>query len=202
MAGADIKEFPTMMKMTQDELKQHLLQGSHRVFDLIESSPKPTIAVLNGYALGGGCELALSCDLRIAEEHAQLGLPEIKLGLFPGAGGTQRLPRLIGKSRAKELMYLGDPISAEEALRIGLVNKVVPKGEGLQAAQAMAEKIAGYSLQALSRIKKAVNEGMERSFHSAIELEADLFSEVFHTEDAKEGVQAFIEKRPAKFKHR
>ncbi|MFC4768992.1 enoyl-CoA hydratase [Effusibacillus consociatus] len=199
MAGADIKEFPQLIE-NQD--KKATVMKTHHVLNQIDFLSKPTIAVLNGITFGGGCELALTCDLRIAETHAQIGLPEIKLGLFPGGGGTQRLPRLIGKAKAKELMFTGEPISAEEGARIGLVNQVVPSGEGLEAARKLAQKIAGYSLQALSRIKRAVDEGAELAFESAVEREADLFVEVFETEDVKEGVQGFIEKRVPKFKHK
>lgn len=201
MAGADIKEFPSWLDLSKEELKE-INMNSHKVLNFIDDLPKPTIAVLNGITLGGGCELALTCDIRIAEQHAKLGLPEVKLGLFPGGGGTQRLSRLIGPSKAKELMFLGDPITAEEALSLGLVNKVAASGEGMQAALEMAQKMAGYSLQALSRIKKSVNEGVDTSFDAGIEIEADLFAEVFATEDVKEGVAAFIEKRSPSFKHR
>jgi len=201
MAGADIKEFPGWVDLGKEELRT-IARRNQEVFDLIENLPKPTIAMLNGFTLGGGCELALACDIRIAEEHAKLGLPEIKLGLFPGAGGTQRLPRLIGPAKAKELMYSGNSISADESLKIGLVNQVVPQGEGMKAAKSMAHKLAAHSLQSLSRIKKAVNEGTDQSFDSGLDLELSLFVEVFGTEDVREGVQAFIEKRPAKFTHR
>jgi len=135
MAGADIKEFP-------EKLGGNMKEGSiktHHTLNLIASLPKPTIAMLNGITLGGGCELALTCDFRIAEEHVQIGLPEIKLGIFPGGGGTQRLPRLIGKTKAKELMFTGDPLTAQEAKEIGLVSKVVPKGEGMEAAVKLAK---------------------------------------------------------------
>jgi enoyl-CoA hydratase len=199
MAGADIKEFPQLIG--QRGMKVSVME-THDVLNQIDFLPKPTIAVLNGITFGGGCELALTCDLRIAEEHAQLGLPEIKLGLFPGGGGTQRLPRLIGEAKAKELMFTGDPIAAQEAERIGLVNKVVPSGQGMEAALQLAGRIGGYSLEALSRIKRAVDEGMEATFPAAIEREAELFEEVFQTEDVREGVQAFIEKRKPIFSHR
>ena len=201
MAGADIKEFPDWMNIEKDELKTKVT-ANHQVFNMIDHLPKPTIALLNGYTFGGGCELALACDIRIAEDHAQIGLPEVKLGLFPGGGGTQRLPRLVGKAKAKELMFLGEPITASIALDIGLVNQVVPKGEGMTAAKSMAQKMSQYSLQALSRIKQAVNNGEDLAFESAIELEVDLFADIFGTDDVKEGVQAFIEKRPATFTHR
>jgi len=199
MAGANIKEFPD--KIGRNDVKEYSMY-MHRVFNLIDFLPQPTIAVINGLALGGGCELALTCDIRIAEAHAQIGLPEIKLGLFPGAGGTQRLPRLVGEAKAKEIMFTGEPLSADEALRIGLVNQVVPSRDGMKAALKLAEKIAGYSLQALSRIKQAVDKGIDQNFDQALEREAYLFGEVFQTEDVKEGVQAFIEKRTPQFKHK
>lgn len=200
MAGADIKEFPQSLGLEKEQLKKNNLE-SHAVLNFIERIPKPTIALLNGLAFGGGCELALTCDIRIAEEHVKIGLPEVKLGLFPGGGGTQRLPRLIGPSKAKELMFLGEPLSAEEALKIGLINQVVESGKGMETAIYMAKKMASYSLQALSRIKKAVNDGIDTSLDEGLELEAELFAEVFGTEDVREGVQAFIEKRSPSFKH-
>ncbi|WP_396954168.1 enoyl-CoA hydratase/isomerase family protein [Neobacillus niacini] len=201
MAGADIKEFPSWIQLGKEEVRK-IAKANHEVLNLIEEIQQPTIAMLNGFTFGGGCELALACDIRIAEEHAKLGLPEVNLGLFPGAGGTQRLPKLVGLAKAKEIMFLGEAISANESLSIGLVNKVVPKGEGMAAAKSMAQKIAGQSLQALSRIKKAVNEGADQSLESALELELNLFVDIFSTEDVREGVQAFIEKRPAKFTHK
>jgi enoyl-CoA hydratase len=199
VAGADIKEFPQLMGNPN---RKDQIQNGHATLNLIDQFPKPTIAALNGLTLGGGCELALACDIRIAEEQIQIGLPEIKLGLFPGGGGTQRLPRLIGNAKAKELMFTGDPITAENALQIGLVNQVVPAGEALPAAMVLAKRITRHSLQALSRIKKAVDEGLNQSLTDGIELETELFAEVFQTEDIKEGVQAFIEKRKPIFQHR
>jgi enoyl-CoA hydratase len=199
MAGADIKEFPQLM--TNPDMKDSVM-GSHEILNQIDQFNKPTIAVLNGMTFGGGCELALTCDIRIAEEHALVGLPEIKLGLFPGGGGTQRLPRLIGEARAKQLMYTGEPITAEKAERIGLINEVVPTGEGINYGLKMAAQISRHSLQALSRIKKAVDDGLELTLEEGIEREADLFTEVFRTEDIREGVSAFIEKRKPVFTHK
>ncbi|MDI3328970.1 MAG: enoyl-CoA hydratase [Alicyclobacillaceae bacterium] len=199
MAGADIKEFPSRMKPGAAGAMSRELQ---KVLNRLDDLEKPTIAAILGYALGGGCELALACDIRIAGKSAQLGLPEIKLGLFPGAGGTQRLPRLVGEAKAKELMFTGDPISAEEALRIGLVNRVVPDDQVMEAAKDLAKTIASRTLVSLSRIKRLVDQGLERPLKEALEYEADLFDEVFQTEDVKEGVQAFLEKRAPKFKHR
>src|SRR5699024_8158102 len=153
--------------------------------------PKPTIALLNGFTLGGGLELALTCDIRIAEDHAKIGLPEVNLGLLPGGGGTQRLPRLVGSAKAKEMMFTGDPVKAAEARDLGIVNQVVGKGEGKEAAEKLAQKLAGQSLQAVGRIKRLVNEGMEKPLQDGLKQEEALFEEVFATEDAKEGVQAF-----------
>ncbi|WP_191561839.1 enoyl-CoA hydratase [Metabacillus idriensis] len=199
MAGADIKEFPQLIG--KKGIKANFLKG-HAFLNEIDQFPKPTIAVLNGLTFGGGCELALTCDLRIAEEHAQIGLPEIKLGLFPGGGGTQRLPRIVGDAKAKEMMFTGDPIDAREAERLGLVGSVVPKGEGIQKAIELANRISRHSLPALSKIKKAVDEGLNSTLLNGLDLEAGLFEEVFQTEDIKEGVQAFIEKRKPAFSHR
>jgi len=199
IAGADIKEFPQLMG--NPDMKTAVM-ATHNVLTYIDDFPKPTIAVLDGLTYGGGCELALACDLRIAEEQAQIALPEVKLGLFPGGGGTQRLPRLVGDAKAKEMMYTGEPISAAQAERMGLVNQMVPQGAGIQAAKEMGAKIARYSLQSLARIKKAVDEGADLSLQDGIEREADLFVEVFQSEDVREGVAAFLERRPPVFRHR
>jgi|SRR5690625_312913 len=199
IAGADIKEFPHMI----DNPKMHEdVMAMHEVLSSLDSMSKPTIVVLDGLTLGGGCELALAFDIRIMEEHVQIGLPEVNLGIFPGAGGTQRLPRLVGTAKAKEMMYTGEPISSNEAEKIGLVNKVASSGNGLNVAMELAEKISTKSLQSLSRIKKAVDEGLEKNLSEGIEIEAKLFEEAFKTEDAKEGVEAFIEKREAYFTHK
>ncbi|KMY48618.1 enoyl-CoA hydratase [Peribacillus loiseleuriae] len=198
-AGADSKEFPNMFG--DEMIKQQIIE-CHEALNLIATCPKPTIAVLNGITLGGGCELALACDIRIAEEQIQIGLPEVKLGLFPGGGGTQRLPRLIGIAKAKEMMLLGDPISALQAEKIGLVNRIVKRGTGLIEGKNLAAKIAKNSLQSLSRIKQAIDEGFETSIDKGLQLEAELFVEIFRTEDSKEGVLAFIEKRKPVFQHK
>ncbi|MDN7246728.1 enoyl-CoA hydratase/isomerase family protein [Planococcus shenhongbingii] len=198
-AGADIKEFPQLIG--KQGIKKEFLE-THAVLNRIDHFEKPVIAMLNGLTLGGGFEVALCCDIRIAEEHAQIGLPEITLGLFPGGGGTQRLPRLVGEAKAKELMFTGEAVSAVEAERIGLVNKVAASGEGLETARKMANRIGRFSLPALSRIKKAVDQGLELPLDQGIDLEAELFEEVFQTEDVQEGVKAFIEKRKPAFQNR
>ncbi|MGE3537236.1 MAG: enoyl-CoA hydratase/isomerase family protein [Candidatus Tectimicrobiota bacterium] len=198
-AGFDIKEFPKLMAPGGAERLAALL---HTSLGKITHLGKPTIAAVNGLALGGGLELSMACDLRIVAANAQLGQPEIKLGLFPGAGGTQRLPRLVGPALAKELMYLGDPIDAAEARRIGLANRVVPAGEALSAAKELGGRIAGMGGVALRYIQEAVNRGLDTSLEAGLQIEADLFAKVFHTEDVREGVEAFIHKRPANFQHR
>ena len=199
MAGGDIKSFPNLIGKGEDVAYQtsKLLQEP---LNAIMNLPHPTICVLNGLALGGGCELALSCDFRIIEEHVEIGLPEIKLGLFPGAGGTQRLPRLIGVSKAKELIFTGDSIPAVKALEIGLVNEVVKSGDGLLAAYVLAHKIKRHSIKALQYAKLAIDEGLNNSLEEGLEIEARYFGKVFQTEDVKEGVLAFIEKRKPLFK--
>jgi enoyl-CoA hydratase/carnithine racemase len=201
MAGADIKELPALMQGKAGVAGAYAAQG-HAMFSYLDNFPRPTIAAINGLALGGGCELALCCDIRIAGEAAQFGLPEIKLGVLPGGGGTQRLPRLVGEAKAKELMFLGDFIPAQEALRIGLVNSVVPQDDVLPAALDMAKKLSQRPGAAVNLIKQAVDRGLQMTLEEGLRLETDLFDRVFLTEDSREGVTAFIEKREAKFKHR
>lgn len=198
-AGFDIKEFPRMMAPGGAE---RLANQLHTSLLKIQHVGKPTIAAVNGLALGGGLEVAMACDLRVVAANAQLGQPEIKLGLLPGAGGTQRLPRLVGAGRALELMYLGDPIGAEEAFRMGLANRITPPGEALSTAMAMGQKIAGMAGVALRYIQMAVNRGLNTTLEAGLKIEADLFAKVFHTEDVREGVDAFINKRQPNFKHR
>ncbi len=201
VAGGNIKEFPEWMGKgagyaeTKSKWLQHPLNKIDRLL-------KPTIAAINGLALGGGCELALSCDLRVAEEQVLIGLPEVKLGLFPGAGGSQRLPRLIGEGKAKEMMFMGEPITAHEAKNIGLVNFVVPQGRALEKAKEVAKRISQFSLPSLSLMKKAIMEGGTVPLEEGLHIEAKYFGQVFQTEDVREGVTAFIEKRKPKFTHR
>jgi enoyl-CoA hydratase len=199
MAGADIKEFPQYIEEGNAEEKALAFDDA---MNQLQRLGKPTIAALNGLTLGGGCELALACDFRIAEEQIVIGLPEIKLGVFPGAGGTQRLSRLIGPSRAKELIFSGEPVSAAEAYRIGLVNRVVHKGSALSSALEFAQVFTQRSQVALRLAKQAMDQGLEIPLEDGIRLEAKLFGEVFRSADAKEGIQAFIEKRQPKFTNR
>jgi len=199
MAGADIKEF---LELNAPGEAAELSNNNHWVFSRLADLPQPTIAALNGLAYGGGCELTLCCDLRVAEEDVKIALPEINLGLFPGGGGTQRLSRLIGSSRAKEMMFFGEPLGAQEALKLGLVNKVVSKGEALNKSVELAKKLTTKAGKALQAIKQAVDQGTEQSIANGLTLEIKLFDNVFQTEDVKEGVNAFLEKRGANFKHR
>lgn len=172
------------------------------LFHRIETFPKVVIAAINGYALGGGCELAMACDLRLASETAQLGQPEINLGIIPGWGGTQRLSRLIGPSRAKELMFTGQQLSAQRALELGLVDHVVTPTELLPRARQLAQTIAAKPQQAIRLIKEAVHNGLMMDQDKAIRYEAELFAACFSTEDQKEGMQAFLDKRPPQWKDR
>lgn len=176
-----------------------LAQG---VCTAIEQSPKPVIAAVNGYALGGGCELAMSCDIRIAAETARFGQPEIVIGTLPGFGGSQRLPRLVGKGRALEMILTGEMIDAQEAWRIGLVNKVVPADELQSAVRELALKLAAKSTVAMKFCKEAVQNGMEMDLPYACRYEADLFALSFATADQKEGMRAFLEKRKPVFSGR
>jgi enoyl-CoA hydratase len=196
VAGADIA---VMRDMTSTEARSLALRA-HRIYAAIEQSPKPFIAAVNGYALGGGCELAMACDIRVASETAKFGQPEINIGILPGFGGTQRLPRLVGKGRALEIILTGEMIDAQEALRIGLVNRVVAPDELLAVARQLAGKIAAKGLIALKLCKEAVGNGLEMDIAKACAYEAELFAYSFSTFDQKEGMGAFLEKRPAVFR--
>jgi len=195
-AGADINEFTEIN--TAESAYKHSREFQ-RLFDRIESLPQPVIAAVSGYALGGGFELALACDSRIASETAKFGLPEIKIGAFPAGGGTQRLPRLIGAARAKEMIFFGEPIGAKEALSLGLVTRVVPKERLLEEAKALAGRLADLPRLALEASKKAINAGLEMDLASALELEARLLGTLALTCDLKEGTEAFLEKRRPNF---
>ena len=191
-AGADIKEFGG-----PDEARI-IGRTFRRAFDGLASIPRPVIAAVGGFALGGGMELALACDLRIAADTARLGQPEILLGILPGAGGTQRLPRLIGPARAKELIWSGRQVKAPEALAIGLVDRVVPAAELETAALAWAGELASGAVAAMGFAKRAIDAGLEGSLAQGLDAEAEAFVEVFRTEDATTGVATFLEHGPGK----
>lgn len=195
VAGADINELAQMTPITG----KAKAEKGQRVFRAIERFPKPVIAAVNGFALGGGCELALACHMRIASENAKLGLPEVTLGIIPGYGGTQRMARLLGKGKALELILTGDRIGAEEAERIGLVNKVVPADQLMATCEELARKIATRGPLAVSAAIEAVMSGSEMPFDEGQTLEATLFGLLASTEDMKEGMGAFLEKRAANF---
>jgi enoyl-CoA hydratase len=198
VAGADINE---LARQTALDGKNTALRGQG-VFRKLETMGKPTIAAINGFALGGGCELALACTMRIASRTARLGQPEVKLGILPGYGGSQRLSRLCGKGIAHEMILTGDMIGAEEALRIGLVNHVTEPAELLPAAEAIARKIIANAPLAVKYSIEAIERGMEMPLEEGLFLEATLFGLCCATEDMREGTRAFIEKRPAKFQGR
>jgi len=198
VAGADISELQRLGPLSAQAAAR---KGQH-LTRLIESLGKPVIAAVNGFALGGGCELAMACTLRIASEKAKFGQPEVKLGLIPGYGGTQRLARLVGSGRALELILAGEPIPAEEALRIGLVNRVVPGERLMEEARSLGKKIAALAPVAVRLGMEAVYGGSGLTLDEALEWEAALFGLVYATEDAGEGMKAFLEKRPAEFRGR
>jgi len=196
VAGADINELAVQTPTGGRELA---LAGQH-VFDLIENLGKPVIAAINGYALGGGCELAMACTLRLAADTAKIGLPEITLGILPGYAGTQRMARLVGKGRAMELILTGTPIPAEEAVRIGLINRMVPAANLMTEARALAAQLSKNAPMAMGYILSAINKGLEMPFAEACVYEATLFGLVASTDDMREGTRAFLEKRKPDFK--
>ena len=198
VAGADISE---LSGQTPFEAKRRAAFGQ-AVFARFEESPKPVIAAVNGFALGGGCELAMACHVRIASESAKFGQPEVKLGITPGYGGTQRLPRLVGRGRALQLLLTGDMIDAAEALRIGLVNRVVPAAELLPACEAMMRQMLANAPLALALCIEAVNRGGESSLADGLNLEANHFAILSGTSDVVEGMSAFLEKRAPGFSGR
>ena len=196
VAGASIKEFAPLSPAGG---RDYALAGQD-VFNFIEQLGKPVIAAVNGYALGGGCELAMACTLRVASENAVFGQPEVGLGLIPGYGGSQRLPRLVGKGRALELLLLGESVSAESALRMGLINRLVPGSELLLTVENMARKIMTKAPLAIQYCLEAVHRGMEMTLSEGQFLEATMFGMCFATDDVKEGTKAFLEKREPNFK--
>jgi len=198
IAGADISE---LAQVTAVEAEKSSSYGQ-AVLNLIENLGKPVIAAVNGFALGGGCETAMACTIRVASEHAKFGQPEVTLGLIPGGGGTQRLPRLIGKGRALQIILSGEMISAQEAFRIGLVNEVVPAAELTTRAEAILKRIFSNAPVAIKYSLEAVNKGTETSQAEGLSLEASLFGLCAGTEDKKEGTSAFLEKRKPQFQGR
>jgi enoyl-CoA hydratase len=198
VAGSDITEMQPQNSMEINSFVEKARMASDRIYTL----SKPVIVAINGYALGGGCELTMCCDLRIASDNARFGQPEINLGVIPGAGGTQRLTRLIGITRAKELLYTGDMIDANTALNIGLVNKVVSPDSLMTEAKELARKLLTKSGRILSLMKAAATSGVGMSLPDALDLEAQCFSLCFATEDQKEGMKAFMEKRKPEFRNR
>lgn len=196
VSGADIKE---MCELTPIEGREMVMKG-HLLMDLIENMDKPVIAAINGFALGGGNELAMACDIRIASETAKFGHPEVKIGITPGFGGTQRLPRLVGKGMAKYLIMTGEIISADEALRIGLVERVVPPEELMGNSIKVAHSIISKAPIAVAVAKSTINNGASTDMHTACMLEIESFTASFSSEDRKEGMSAFLEKRDPEFK--
>lgn len=194
-AGADIKE---MMNLNGVEMME-MSRISREATNKVESIGKPVIAAVDGLALGGGCELALACDFRICSRTTKFGLPEINLGIIPGGGGTQRLPRLIGQGKAKELLYFGEMIEADHALKIGLVNKVVKSEEVLDESVRWAEKLAQKPYVAMKMLKTAVQKGTEVDLQTGLDLETACFGNAFASEDRVEGMQSFVEKRQPQF---
>lgn len=195
VAGTDIGELTTLNATSG----RPFAAGGQSVFSRVEGLGKPVIAAVNGYALGGGCELALACHIRIASENARFGQPEVNLGVIPGYGGTQRLPRLVGEGRAMEMILTGEPIDAQEALRIGLVNRVVPGPELLSVCRSIAQKIASKGQAAVRLALQAVHASQEMHLDEGLEMEAGLFGTACGTDDFAEGVKAFLEKRKPKF---
>lgn len=195
VAGADISQ----MADYNSEQARAYMEFAQETFNRIELSGKPFIAAVNGFALGGGCELSMACDIRLASEKAKFGQPEITLGIIPGFGGSQRLPRLVGPGIAKELIYTGRMVDAAEAVAIGLANKVYPADQLLDEAMKMMQTIVKMSGIAVRYAKIAINRGADTDIYKALELEKDLIALCFSTDDQKEGCRAFLEKRPAKF---
>ena len=198
VAGADIAE----MKDLNEEEGRKFGELGNKVFRRLETLDKPVIAAVNGFALGGGCEISMACDIRIASEKAKFGQPEAGLGITPGFGGTQRLARIVGLGKAKEMIYTCDLIKADEALRVGLVNKVVPLENLMEEAKAMAAKIASNAPIAVRMCKDAINRGIQVDIDKAVAIESEDFGKCFATEDQKEGMTAFMEKRAKNFQNK
>jgi len=199
IAGADVREILAIPNAVEGA---KLSNGGQAIFNKIEGLRKPVIAAINGFCLGGGLELALACHIRIAGDRARLGLPEVGLGIMPGFGGTQRLPRLVGMAKGMELILTGDMVSAEEAKAIGLVNRVVPETEVLKEALGLAKKIAAKGRMAISAAMQAISEESTNRLSAGLSLEAEIFGTLCETADMKEGLSAFVEKRQSKFMDR
>ena len=198
VAGADIAQ---MSRLDGSEGRVMSMRGQ-KVMEFIEFMDKPVIAAVNGFALGGGNELSMACDIRIASEAAKFGQPEVNLGIIPGYGGTQRLPRLVGRGMAKKLIYSAEIIDAEEAYRIGLVDEVVPADQLMDTAAKLAETIASKAPIAVKMAKAAINNGMNTDLKTGVQFEAEAYTSTFVSEDRVEGMKAFVEKRPAEFKNK
>ena len=201
MAGSDVSQFPTYI----DSKSGFIAYGASKInsiFSCLEEFPKVVVAAVQGIAMGAGFELMLCCDLCIASETAQFGFPEVTLGLIPGSGGTQRLPRRIGRIKAKEIMFLGNPIDGAEALKLGLVNAVAPAGDVLEEAKKLAVKISEQPAISVKLIKESINRGFELPLEQGLKIEADLFEQAFRTEDCKVGIASYFEKRKPVFKHK
>jgi len=198
IAGADISELANVSAVEAEESSTF----GQEVLNLVENLGKPVIAAINGFALGGGCETAMACTIRVASEHAKFGQPEVKLGLIPGGGGTQRMPRLVGKGRALQIILSGEIISGQEAHRIGLVNEVVPAADVITRAEAILKQIFSNAPIAVKYSLEAVNKGLETSVAEGLSLEASLFGLCAGTEDKREGTQAFLQKRAPQFQGR
>jgi len=195
--GSDIKEFPEAVARN---LGRRRAVQEHALHNRIDLFPVPTIAAIEGHCLGGGLELALACDLRVASASSRLGLPEVKLGVFPAGGGTERLPRLIGQARARELIYTGEPIDAQEAWRLGLINRIAPAGQALATAQALGRSIADRPGTTLRTVKSVLDRGRAMDLLEAQQVSIDAITALWNSEAVQEGVMAFLEKRPARFR--
>jgi len=194
-AGSDVKEFAAV----RDRVVEKKLAQENKAFSGFESLSKPVVAAIEGLAYGGGCEISMACDIRVIAEGARVALPEVKLGVVPGSGGLFRLPELVGPARAMELMYLGDPIGAREAERIGLVNEVVPEGEALSRALDIARRVSRQPKEAVAAIKRGVRQSTRLTRTQSVRLTLELSDHVFKTEDCAEGIRAFFEKREPRF---
>ena len=195
--GSDVREFP----MVRDRVVATKLHRENEVWNRLEDLPQPTVAAIQGWALGGGLELALCCDLRVMEEDAWIGLPEIRLGVFPGSGGPIRLVRLVGQSRAKPVVYFGDPIAAQDAAHLGLIHRVVPRGQAMAGAMDLARRLAGQPALAIQASKRLMGVAAEADRDTAVGFALEQSHRIFQTDDMLEGVTAFLEKRTPRFRH-